>query len=174
MRRRIGFLFFTAASACCAGATGADRWTVEGYGGNAYDFRNRLSIAQERTAQSLNAKADTGSGLRVRSLDRAYRAGDWTYRFGAGPVITHAEATINGLGYDAPYKRPGAALLAGGGWRLYVGSATFLSLEALFTVARSNPAVKPRAARPAERRAGRDQLGDPCRLRTGPRLLEPL
>lgn len=33
-------------------------------------------------------------GFNILSLNRAFKAGDWTYRFGAGPVVTHAEAAL--------------------------------------------------------------------------------
>jgi hypothetical protein len=185
--RRTGIIFFMAASAFSGGAAAADHWSVEAYGGNAYNFRNRLSISQEgSSSQSVDAKYETrglrappyyllraarwtgnaaweisqihhklyltnpppgvgdvsiSHGFNILTINRAYRAGDWTYRFGAGPVITHAEATINGTKYDGPYKLSGAALLAGGGWRLYVSNATYISIEALFTVARATPTL---------------------------------
>ena len=33
-------------------------------------------------------------GFNIVTVNRAWRAGDWSWRIGLGPVITHAEATI--------------------------------------------------------------------------------
>ena len=80
-------------------------------------------------------------GYNLLTVNRACRRGDWVYRLGAGPVITHAEGVINGIGYDGPYKLTGAALLAGGGRRFYLDRATFFSLEAMMTAAYARPAM---------------------------------
>jgi hypothetical protein len=80
-------------------------------------------------------------GFNIIAVSRAFRHGDWVYRFGAGPVITHAEGTVNGITYDGPYRLAGAALMAGGGRRFYVGKSTYFSLEARVTVAYASPTM---------------------------------
>jgi hypothetical protein len=79
------------------------------------------------------ASLSISHGFNIVSLNRAARAGNWVYRFGAGPVITHAEAVINGVVYDGPYRLSGAALLAGGGWRVGLSGSVFLSAELMAT-----------------------------------------
>jgi hypothetical protein len=74
-------------------------------------------------------------GFNIFSLNRGGRSGHWTYRLGAGPVVTHAEAMINGVRYDGPYRLAGAAMLAGGGRRFELGRSVFLSLELMATAA---------------------------------------
>jgi hypothetical protein len=55
-----GVLFFVLAPA----AQAADSWTIEAYGGTAYNFRNRLDIVQDGGfSRSLDAQYDT-RGLR--------------------------------------------------------------------------------------------------------------
>jgi hypothetical protein len=185
MRRSVaafsGLLFFFFSP----GTQAADSWTLEAYGGTAYNFRNRLDIVQDGGfSRSLDARYDTrgfrsppyymlraarwregaawevslihhklyldnppagvsglsvSHGFNILSLNRAYRDGAWTYRLGAGPVITHAEATILGTKYDGPYRLAGAALLASGGRRFYIGSATFIGVEAALTAAYAKP-----------------------------------
>lgn len=81
------------------------------------------------------ADVSISHGFNILSLTRAARSGPWVYRLGAGPVITHAEATINGVRYDGPYRLSGAALVAGGGWRLELGKAAFLSAELMGSAA---------------------------------------
>jgi hypothetical protein len=178
--------------ACCAVlfssiATAADRWSVEAFGGDAFNFHNRLKISQDGGyARSLSADYSTRAfrsppyyvlrgarwsddaawelslvhhklylnnppagveslsishGFNIVSLNRAFRMRDWTYRFGAGPVITHAEATILGTKYDGPYKLSGLALLAGGGRRFYFGSSAFFSLEGMASAAYASPSL---------------------------------
>jgi hypothetical protein len=135
MAIRSRILVLIAASACSAGAAGAD-WTVVAYDGDA-DFRTRLSMAQEggslrppaakNEMPGLHApRRDLSRGFNAVPVNSGYRAGDWTYRFGAGSAV-----------------RPlaGAPLLAGGGWRLYVSSDTFISVEALLTIVRANPTL---------------------------------
>ena len=78
-------------------------------------------------------------GFNILSLNRAYRSGDWTWRFGAGPVITHAEATILGTKYDGPYRFSGFGTLAGLGRRFYFGSSTYIALEGALTAAYAKP-----------------------------------
>jgi hypothetical protein len=78
-------------------------------------------------------------GFNIISVNRAIRRGDWSYRFGAGPVVTHAEATILGTSYDGPYKLAGAALLAAAGRRFYVGSAAYIAIEGAVTAAYAKP-----------------------------------
>lgn len=173
---------------CAAGsASAAERWSLEGYLGDAYDFRSRLKITQDGGySQSISANYHTNGfespmyyavrgarwdedrawelslmhhklclqnpppgvtalsvshGFNILTVNRAFRSGDWTYRFGAGPVITHAEGTINGVAYDGPYKLSGAALLAGGGRRFYPGRSTFFSLEVAATAAYASPTM---------------------------------
>jgi hypothetical protein len=77
-------------------------------------------------------------GFNILSINRAARAGDWIYRLGGGPVLTHAEATINGVRYDGPYRLAGAALLVGGGRRFELGRSAFLSLELMATAAHAS------------------------------------
>lgn len=174
--------------ACAAGsAIAAERWSLEGYLGDAYNFRSRLRITQDGGySRSISADYRTNGfespmyyvvrgarweedrawelslthhklylqnpppgvtalsvshGFNILTVNRAFRSGDWTYRFGAGPVITHAEGTINGIDYDGPYKLSGAALLAGGGWRFYVARSTFFSLEVAATAAYASPTM---------------------------------
>lgn len=168
-----------------ATAVAGEGWSVEGYLGNAYNFRSRLKIEQDGGySRSLTADYDTkgfdspvyymlrgarweqdrawevsfihhklflqnppagvaaisvSHGFNIVSVNRAFRNGDWVYRFGAGPVITHAEGIINGIGYDGPYKLAGAALLAGGGRRFYLSNSAFLSVEAIATAAYASP-----------------------------------
>lgn len=74
-------------------------------------------------------------GVNMISLNRAARTGSWVYRAGAGPVVTHAEATINGVRYDGPYRLSGAALLAGAGWRHDLSKSVFVSAELMATAA---------------------------------------
>src|SRR4029453_8210628 len=78
-------------------------------------------------------------GFNILSLNRAYKAGDWTYRFGAGPVITHAEATILGTKYDGPYRLAGAGFLAAAGPRVHVGRSTYFAVEGAATAAYARP-----------------------------------
>jgi hypothetical protein len=78
-------------------------------------------------------------GLNIISVNRAFRRGDWIYRFGAGPVITHAEATILQTKYDGPYRLSGAAVLAGLGRRYYFSSSTYLGVEGAVTAAYATP-----------------------------------
>lgn len=163
----------------CAAAD--ERWSLEAYLGDAYNFRTRFKIEQDggfsrsgradyetrgferplyymlRAARWQEARAWEASlihhklylrnppdgvgalsishGFNIISVNRAARAGDWIYRFGAGPVVTHAEAVINGVAYDGPYKLSGAALLAGGGRRFEVSKSVFLSVEVMATAA---------------------------------------
>lgn len=163
----------------CAAAD--ERWSLEAYVGDAYNFRTRLEIEQDGGySRSLRADYETrgferplyymvraarwqearaweaalihhklylrnppdgvtalsiSHGFNIVSVNRAARAGQWSYRLGAGPVVTHAEAVINGVAYDGPYKLSGAALLAGGGRRFEVGKSVFLSAELMATAA---------------------------------------
>jgi hypothetical protein len=78
-------------------------------------------------------------GFNIVSLNRAFKTGDWTYRFGAGPVVTHAEATILGTKYDGPYRLAGAGLLAATGRRFHVGRSTWLAIEGAATAAYAAP-----------------------------------
>jgi len=80
-------------------------------------------------------------GFNIVPLTRAYRAGDWTWRLGAGPVLTHAEAVINGASYDGPTKLSGVAALAGGGWRFRLAERAFVSIEAMLSAAYARPTL---------------------------------
>jgi hypothetical protein len=80
-------------------------------------------------------------GFNILAVSRAFRSGDWVYRFGAGPVVTHAEGTVNGIGYDGPYRLAGAALMAGGGRRFYLSKWSYFSLEAMVTAAYTSPTM---------------------------------
>ncbi len=171
----------------CSISNAENRWSVEVFGGDAYNFHNRLKISQDGGySQSLSADYSTRAlrsppyyvlraarwsnaaawelslihhklylnnppagvsdlsishGFNILSLDRAFRTRDWTYRFGAGPVITHAEATILGTKYDGPYKLSGLAALAGAGRRFYFSSAAFISVEGMVSAAYASPSL---------------------------------
>jgi hypothetical protein len=175
-------------AACTPAAIAADAWSLEAFGGNAYNFNSRLKITQEGGfSQSLNASYETrgfrsppyymlraarwqnqraweislihhklyltdppagvsglsvSHGFNIVSVNRAFKRGDWSYRFGAGPVITHAEATILGTKYDGPYKLAGAGVLAAAGRRFYVGSAAYIALEGAMTAAYAKPRLE--------------------------------
>jgi hypothetical protein len=78
-------------------------------------------------------------GFNIISVNRAFRRGEWIYRFGAGPVITHAEGTILQTKYDGPYRLSGAAVLGGVGRRFYLSSSTYVGLEGAATAAYAKP-----------------------------------
>jgi hypothetical protein len=78
-------------------------------------------------------------GFNIISVNRAFRRGDWIYRFGAGPVITHAEGTILQTKYDGPYRLSGAAILGGLGRRYYFSSSTYAGAEGAITAAYAKP-----------------------------------
>jgi hypothetical protein len=181
-------LFLLSVWAGTAGtAIAEERWTLEGYLGDAYNFHSRLKITQDGGfSRSLSADYDTNGldsplyytvrgarweqdrawelslmhhklylqnppagvaalsvshGFNILTVNRAFRTDNWIYRFGAGPVITHAEGIINGVSYDGSYQLSGVALLAGGGRRFYVARSTFFSLEAAATAAYASPTM---------------------------------
>jgi len=181
-------LFLLSVWAGTAGtAIAAERWSLEGYLGDAFNFRSRLKITQDGGySQSISADYKTNGfeaplyymvrgarweedrawelslthhklylqnppagvsalsvshGFNILTVNRAFRTGNWIYRFGAGPVITHAEGIINGVSYDGSYQLSGVALLAGAGRRFYLGKSTFLSLEAATTAAYASPTM---------------------------------
>ncbi len=78
-------------------------------------------------------------GFNIVSVNRAWQRAGWTVRLGAGPVVTHAEGTINGVIYDGPYEVAGAALLAGAGRRVYFGRTTFVQIEGAATAGYAKP-----------------------------------
>jgi hypothetical protein len=43
------------------------------------------------------ADVSISHGFNIISVNRAWRTGGWTYRVGADPVVTHAEATGIGI-----------------------------------------------------------------------------
>jgi hypothetical protein len=127
---------------------------LEALGGNAYNFRRGLQITQEG-GYSESVRADYDTRGWHSPLYYMPRAGRWTESRGwelsvlhhklylsnppAGPVVTHAEATILGTRYDGPYRLAGVALVAGLGRRFYVAEATYVSLEAAMTAAYAKP-----------------------------------
>ncbi len=78
-------------------------------------------------------------GFNIVTLNRAIDRNGWILRLGAGPVITHAEAVINGASYDGPYEISGAALLAGTGRRFYISRSMFIQIDAAATAAYAEP-----------------------------------
>ena len=113
----------------------ASRWTGE----SAWEFAFlHHKIYLENPPDGVSALS-VSHGFNIATLNRAYRSGNWLVRFGAGPVITHAEATINGTHYDGPYRLSGFAALAGGGYRYYPWQKTFVSLEGAVTAAYARP-----------------------------------
>jgi hypothetical protein len=182
-RRTVGMKTLFAAFACLLveSAAATDRWALEVYGGDAYNFRNRLEIRQDGGySQAVSADWETrgmrsppyyvlgggrwqgeqgweaslvhhklylrnppagvsglsvSHGFNILTVNRAYRSGMISWRFGAGPVITHAEGTVNGTKYDGPYRLAGAALLAGAGRRHYLAQSFYFSLEGMLSAA---------------------------------------
>jgi len=85
------------------------------------------------------ASLSVSHGFNMVTLNRAIASGDWVYRFGAGPVITHAEATINGTVYNGPYRLAGVAVLAGAGRRFSLGERMFVALEGAVSAGYAKP-----------------------------------
>ena len=185
---RIGPALTALAAFVFIGPAAAATWSVEGFGGNAYNFRSGLHIAQDGGySESVRAHYDTrgwrsplyymlragrwsedrawevcvlhhklylsnppagvadvsvSHGFNIVSLNRAFRHRDWIWRLGAGPVVTHAEATILGTRYDGPYKLAGIALVTGLERRFYLGEATYLALEGGMTAAYAKPQLE--------------------------------
>jgi hypothetical protein len=81
-------------------------------------------------------------GFNIVSLNRAFRDGGWVWRLGAGPVVTHAEATILGTRYDGPYELAGAALVTGVGRRVYVAHSAYVSFEGAISAAYAKPQLR--------------------------------
>jgi hypothetical protein len=50
-------------------------------------------------------------GFNMLTLSRAYALGAWRLQIGAGPVIAHPEARIDGFTYDGDYELAGAAAI---------------------------------------------------------------
>jgi hypothetical protein len=88
------------------------------------------------------ANLSVSHGFNIVSLNRSFRDGDWTWRLGAGPVITHAEAVILGTQYHGPYRLAGVALMGGVGRRFYVGERTYLALEGAASAAYASPRLE--------------------------------
>jgi hypothetical protein len=170
------------------GPATAATWSLEGFGGNAYNLRSGLHIAQDDGySASVRADYDTrgwrsplyymlragrwsedrawevsvlhhklylsnppagvadvsvSHGFNIVSLNRAFRQRDWIWRLGAGPVVTHAEATILGTRYDGPYTLAGVALVTGVGRRFYLAEATYLAFEGGMTAAYAKPQLE--------------------------------
>jgi hypothetical protein len=80
-------------------------------------------------------------GFNILAVNRAFREGNWTWRLGAGPVITHAEAVIRGTEYHGPYRLSGVAVIAGLGHRFYLGRDPYLALEGALSAAYAKPAL---------------------------------
>jgi hypothetical protein len=85
------------------------------------------------------ASLSISHGYNILTFNGAWRTGNWIYRFGAGPVITHAEGTINNVSYNGGYKLSGAAMIAGLGRRFYFGKQLFLSAEGMASAAYAKP-----------------------------------
>lgn len=85
-------------------------------------------------------------GFNILTLNRAFQRHGWIYRLGIGPVITHTEATVNGVSYNGPYELAGAGILAGVSRRFYFKQSMFVALELLGTVtyAETRPDGRPR------------------------------
>src|SRR4051812_26030805 len=78
-------------------------------------------------------------GFNIVSFNGAYRTGNSVFRFGAGPVTTHAEGTINDVTYAGRYQLSGFGALAGAGRRFPLTKGFFASIEAMVTAAYAKP-----------------------------------
>lgn len=78
-------------------------------------------------------------GFNIITLNHAWDNQGLILRAGAGPVITHAEALVNGVTYDGPYELSGFAFLAGAGKRFYFGRSAYVQIEAAATAAYAKP-----------------------------------
>jgi hypothetical protein len=88
------------------------------------------------------ANLSVSHGFNIVTLNRVQRSGDWISRFGLGPVITHAEATVNGVQYEGPYRLSGAAAIVSGARRYYVQPKLYFSLEGMVSIAYANPRLR--------------------------------
>ncbi|MFL6619107.1 MAG: hypothetical protein ACJ8MH_10920 [Povalibacter sp.] len=84
-------------------------------------------------------------GFNVVTVNRTFESRDWRFRVGAGPVITHAEASIAGTNYDGPYELAGAAVLIGVDKTISLGSRFFVvgEVDATFGYIESQPSGDP-------------------------------
>jgi hypothetical protein len=85
------------------------------------------------------ANLSISHGFNILSLNRAFRDANWTWRLGAGPVITHAEAAILDTEYHGPYKLAGVALVTAVGRRFYASESVYFSVEGAVTAAYAKP-----------------------------------
>ena len=78
-------------------------------------------------------------GFNIVTLNHAWDIDGLILRAGVGPVVTHAEARVNGVVYDGPYELSGAAVLVGAGKRVYFGRSAYVQMEAAATAAYTEP-----------------------------------
>lgn len=78
-------------------------------------------------------------GFNMVTINRAFSRGEWTYRAGAGPVITHAEADVNGVSYGGPYELCGAAVMTSIGRKFIVNERWHAGAELSATLAYAQP-----------------------------------
>lgn len=74
-------------------------------------------------------------GFNLLTLNRAVQTPAFTYRFGAGVVVTHLEAHVRGVVYDGPYDLAGMTLLAGVSKRFYLNKEWFVVADGAVNVA---------------------------------------
>lgn len=78
-------------------------------------------------------------GFNILGITRATRGERFTYRFGAGVVITHAEGTVRGVQYDGGYELSGVSLIAGISKRFYISGPWFVVAELMGTLSYAEP-----------------------------------
>ena len=81
-------------------------------------------------------------GFNIVSFNGVYRTGNWVFRFGGGPVVTHAEGSVNGVTYDGRYELSGFAGLMAVARRFPLRGGFFASLEGMVTAAYAKPELR--------------------------------
>jgi hypothetical protein len=84
-------------------------------------------------------------GFNIVTLSRAYALGAWRLRVGAGPVVAHPEARIDGSSYDGDYELAGAAAVGSVGAAFPLTRQLFITgeISATFGYAKVHPNGEP-------------------------------
>lgn len=78
-------------------------------------------------------------GFNIITVNRGFVHDGWRFRIGAGPVVTHAEAVVNGTSYDGPYELCGAALIGTVGKQLRITKSVYINAELGGTLGYAKP-----------------------------------